>query len=224
MFPKWFYFPYISSSLLLSTNFKFVVMETLGYDSSVENFRIKKTDTIVLKGRPTNIFSYFIHDYYPIKHFGHEVDEEIENVRKIVFAFKDGKNSSLIANMIYSAIQKSEISLNNAFFIPIPASTPEKTAARYNTFSEKLCRNLGIPNGIYSITATAHECTKGTSGGNKIEHFTFDTAKYEGKNVLLFDDVRTSGTTFKQTATKLLATGANSVTGIFLAKTVSYLK
>ena len=198
-------------------------MTELNYDSSVQEFRIKKSDVLILKSKFVKTTCYYIHDYYPIKHFGHDVDQDIEVVRRLVFNFKDGKNSIHIADLITNAIQSSDISIHNAYFIPIPASTPEKTASRYDTFTERLCRNLGISNGIYSITADAHECTKGTYGGNKIEHFTFNDTQYQEKNVLLFDDVRTSGTTYKQTAQQLLSTGANSVTGIFLAKTVSHL-
>ena len=74
-------------------------MRTLGYDTSIEEFRLKKF-TIVINNRLRTTTTYFIHDYYPIKHFGHDVDNDIEVVRRIVFEFKDGKNSINIANLI----------------------------------------------------------------------------------------------------------------------------
>jgi predicted amidophosphoribosyltransferase len=42
-----------------------------------------------------------------------------------------------------------------------------------------------------------------------------------GKKVILIDDVITRGRTFTQTASKILANGASSVTGMFVAKTVN---
>lgn len=52
-----------------------------------------------------------------------------------------------------------------------------------------------------------------------IPYLILNSEQYKGKNVLLFDDVITSGGSFKQVAAKLLETGAKSVIGIFLAKT-----
>jgi predicted amidophosphoribosyltransferase len=41
-----------------------------------------------------------------------------------------------------------------------------------------------------------------------------------GMNIILIDDVITRGQTFNDTGRKLMAAGAASVTGLFLAKTV----
>lgn len=54
---------------------------------------------------------------------------------------------------------------------------------------------------------------------NITPYLTINSEQYKGKNVLLFDDVITSGSSFKQVSAKLLETGAKSVTGIFLSKT-----
>jgi predicted amidophosphoribosyltransferase len=44
---------------------------------------------------------------------------------------------------------------------------------------------------------------------------------FRGKKVILVDDVITRGRTFVQTADKLIANGASSVEGMFVAKTVN---
>jgi predicted amidophosphoribosyltransferase len=46
------------------------------------------------------------------------------------------------------------------------------------------------------------------------------SSSVRGKNIILIDDVITRGQTFYDTARKLMAAGAASVTGLFLAKTV----
>jgi ATP-dependent DNA helicase RecQ len=167
--------------------------------------------------------SYYIHDYYPKNHFGDDVDENIQRIRKLVYKFKDGINSSFVAELISDAIRNLDEDFEDACFIIIPASTQEKTDIRYRSFCTSVCSNIGLINAYNAIVTAPHEATKGTVGGDKTKHFSFDSNLYRDKHVILFDDVRTSGTTFKQVLAKIINSGASNVTGLFLAKTVSYL-
>ncbi len=198
-------------------------MKELGYSPITREFRGKKSDLIMVSGRQIMFNSYYIHDYYPIKHFNHDVDQDIESVRKLIYSFKDGYASSKVAELIADAIRTSSIGLTNACLVVIPAHDTQRTISRYFQFCNLVCNSLNIRNRFNAITTVDHETTKGRRDGNKIEYFTFNDSEYRWKNVLLFDDVRTSGTTYKQTLQKIMETGANNVTGIFLAKTVSYL-
>lgn len=47
-----------------------------------------------------------------------------------------------------------------------------------------------------------------------------DTDKFRTKNIILFDDIITTGLTFRTIKQMLLKKGANSVTGLFLGKTM----
>ena len=82
-----------------------------------------------------------------------------------------------------------------------------------------MAKALKIENGFNYLSAIEHEETKGSANKNIVPYLILNSEQYSGKNVRLFDDVITSGTSFQQIAAKLLKTGAKSVTGIFLAKT-----
>jgi hypoxanthine phosphoribosyltransferase len=61
--------------------------------------------------------------------------------------------------------------------------------------------------------------TSSSFGVNKTKNLTYDASVFNGKHVLLFDDVKTSGGSFIQNANKIKALGASNVTGVFLGET-----
>ncbi|KAA4197763.1 hypothetical protein F3D27_27120, partial [Bacteroides ovatus] len=61
---------------------------------------------------------------------------------------------------------------------------------------------------------------KGQHYKNKTDNLHFDEAAIRGRHILLFDDLLTTGAGLSQVSRKLLACGALSVTGLFLAKTL----
>lgn len=173
---------------------------------------------IVHNNRLVNLDYYYLYKYYPLNRYPNlPINEDQE--RKTVWGFKDGELTSLIEIHLESAIRKTDIPLVNSCAMIIPASTMEKTKKRFEAFCENISYELVIDNGYEGITTLDHPPTKGHAGGNKIAHFQFFPNYFSGKDVLLFDDVITSGTSFRQTAQSLLKLGAVSVTGIFLAKT-----
>lgn len=200
----------------------------LNYDPEIRQFRHSGVDRILRKRTLIGYNFHYIHDYYSERRYGNLVDDDILRVRRLVFNFKDGRNANAIANLITDALESlnfellQEVAFPNACLVVIPASTPEKTEIRYRTFCDTLARNLGIENGYAAITTVPHKSTKGTAGGDKIKYFTFHNELYDKKQVVLFDDVRTSGTTFTQVLSALLDTGATNVMGIFLAKTFGW--
>jgi len=191
-------------------------MTSLSYNK--DDFELRITKDFYINGMKRQ--AYAIHDYYGTNKFP-DVDENIRFIRKQIWDFKDGRNSEFVALKLAQAIKIKNLPLNNACFINIPASTQLKTMVRFKSFSETLCKTLGIQNGYSAITTKDHDATKGQAGGNKIEHFIFNDSFFRGKKVYLFDDVCTSGTSFRQTAGALLDNGALEVTGLFLGQTVS---
>ena len=117
------------------------------------------------------------------------------------------------------SLKKESINIENTCLMIIPASKPEKTNKRFEYFCSMVAKALNIENGFNYLSAIEHEETKGSSDKNIRPFLILNSEQYKGKNVLLFDDVITSGSSFKQVAAKLLETGAKSVTGLFLAKT-----
>lgn len=194
-------------------------MKELGYDPNIRRFRFKLTDEIVIAERPKEFFSYYIHDYYSKRKFKMDVDADVQTVRRLIYDFKDGRNSNAIASLIKDAVQAINFSLDNTCLVTIPASTQQKTEVRYRIFSDVLCGSLGILNSINGITTEPHDENKGKYGGDKTKYFTFSNKYYLNKRVILLDDVRTTGASYVQVLKKLMNTGAIDITGIFLGKT-----
>ena len=103
----------------------------------------------------------------------------------------------------------------------IPASTNETHELRFRNFSVEFTGLLRIANGYDAITVTRdREEYKGQHYKNKTDNLHFDEAAIRGRHILLFDDLLTTGAGLSQVSRKLLACGALSVTGLFLAKTL----
>ncbi len=199
-------------------------MHKLKYNKNISEFRIQFNEYVAVSSQTFYIKKcqcYAIHDYYPISGIGYDVDCGIADVRRFIFHFKDGQRVDVeyAANIIVKSIKKREINLENTCLMIIPASKPEKTNKRFQCFCSLVAKALGIENGFNYLSAVEHKETKGCSNKCIIPYVVLHPESYNGKNILLFDDVITSGTSFKQIAAKLLETGARSVTGIFLAKT-----
>lgn len=205
----------------------------LDYDYNTRQFRSQCVDKILLSGvgghwrKEATLPYYYIHDYYPKNKYGTEMDEIVDDtiieVRELIYNFKDGRNSSEIASLIYDALVREKRNDLNSCLCIIPASKPEKTQIRFKEFCDILSSKLNVMNGYDAITAKLYKAIKGFSGKDeervsKIDYFIFKEKIFQGKDILLFDDIRTSGSSFKQTAKRLLELGAKSVTGIFLAK------
>ena len=61
---------------------------------------------------------------------------------------------------------------------------------------------------------------KGISHKEVVSNLRIKKRDVQGMNVILFDDVLTSGQSFRQLRRKMMELGAKSVIGIFLGKTV----
>ena len=80
------------------------------------------------------------------------------------------------------------------------------------------------------VTATLSAITKPQDGeaghiagktSDPASEFSFSSEYFRGKNVILVDDVVNRGRTLSSTGDRLVNKGANSVTGLVVAKTVN---
>ena len=103
----------------------------------------------------------------------------------------------------------------------IPASTRQRHEQRFKDFCITTSRLLRITNG-YDAISVIHdrEEYKGRQDKDKTANLHFDETAIRDRHILLFDDLLTTGTGLSQVSRRLLACGALSVTGIFLAKTL----
>ena len=169
--------------------------------------------------------------YYPTT-CDFEANEEEWSNRWIVWDFKNtpGKTSAsdhqaaldkvipMIKDKLLSTF--NEKSLKYLTLVCIPASSKEKTQARYEEFSNRICGELGLINAYPHISVIA-EKEERRSGGTTIDtnKLSFDEEFFKGKYVLLFDDVITRGDSMRIFKRKMESLGAIVVGGLALGKT-----
>lgn len=112
------------------------------------------------------------------------------------------------------------VSLNQLTLVCIPASTQDKTQARYKDFAMQICDETGMINAFRYLEVTEYAKSKHVGGdGLAITNVEFDKDFFNGKNVLLFDDIITSGETMLQFRKMMESLGANVICGLALGKT-----
>lgn len=119
-----------------------------------------------------------------------ELTTEIDHQAALQQAIKD------VSNLILSSFGKNPSDLT---FVCVPASTPESTERRFKTFSEEVCKACHIENAY---------------GHWEEESF------FQGKDLIIFDDITASGKSIINFADKMTAQGANVIAAITLGKKV----
>lgn len=178
-------------------------------------------DTFNSKGLPC----YFLHNYYPLKY--NDISEKNKENRKIIYDFKDGllneRTNNIhkeIAAVLLNSFSKG--SLRETIFVCLPASTQTKYKRRYARFSEEVCKSCGMMNFFQHVSyhwdRKAKHIEKITEG-SELSHIHFPKEIVENKNIIIFDDIFTTGKTLRAMESKLILNGANVVSAIFLGKT-----
>lgn len=162
-------------------------------------------------------------DYYPVNRFPHgTIPSADENARKNIWKFKDGAYSigaNIAADFIDGNFTREEMA--NIALCVIPASSRAKNEVRYRSMCEQVAERLPIINGFSYISITADREDTRTSGkSSDTTAFLAFSSDIQGKDIVLFDDVTTRGTSFAQAAVELKRRGAKSVYGLFIGKTV----
>ena len=167
------------------------------------------------------MFSFY--DYLPTKY---DASKNEWKVRKLIWDFKDGKRSAKVAQLVAKQIRKQFGSTCDSLtFVCIPASTPEANALRYEEFAEEVCRLTGAQNAYAHIRVEGerlaiHEtkCGKSITSAHFID---MDKEFFNGKRVLIFDDVITRGFSYARFACELEYFGAEVLGGYFLGRTLN---
>jgi hypothetical protein len=176
--------------------------------------------TFKLDGHPC----YALYDYIPK---GRDVQESVEArmAKNLVFKFKEGKMPTLTARLLSLAAAEVEGLIpkpQNTILVPIPASTKEGNDKRFRKFCRELATSLGVTDGFelieLDIERKPNAVRKGMPLSNAIKMP--DTGRFIGKDVIIVDDVVTSGEQFRQMATYVKSADARVVKGLFVAKTL----
>ena len=200
----------------------------------------KRQEQILLDSIPAKVQNWeslwgdlhikYLIDYYPTTADFEADDEEWEN-RWLVWNFKndpDKTSEKDHQNALNRVIPDFVDVLTDTFgketlryltLVCIPASTQEKNEARYKVFSEELCQRTGIENG-YGFTQVLRDRTAQHEGGNRNNvNYSFDDSFFNGKRVILFDDIITKGDSMHAAKSKLEAIGAIVICGLAIGKT-----
>lgn len=162
-----------------------------------------------------------LHPYLPTRYQATATEQAIRN---LVYGFKDGVNTVQVADNMALTILRSfpAQELAETVLVIVPASTKAKNEARFKRFCELVCAKTGLVNGYNAIKPiNDREAFKGQTGVNKTTNLSYDRALIAQKKILLFDDVMTTGASFKQNVQLLKQHGASQVTGLFIARTVN---
>ena len=162
----------------------------------------------------------YLKEYHPVRY---QANAQQLADRQTCYNFKDGYLNDEVKSGFLNKIQEITNGEKTGWAICfIPASTKSKTQIRYKKLAEAI-QASGYKVAIDAIyNEHDHEAGHLTGKtGNPIEGFGFNTSGIAGKKIIVIDDIITRGKTFQMVAEKLMAMGATTVTGLFLAKTIN---
>ena len=172
----------------------------------------------------TNLISYPIvslFDYLPVRYSA--TTEQTRN-RFEVYHFKEGKCSERVCNELETKIKMITGSNKCNWIITfIPGSTTVRTMCKYQSLAAKFISDLDIEVSLTAIYNLKDRETTLKTGkiADPTSTFGFQVNEFKGKNVILIDDVITTGRSFKSCADKLMDKGADRVFGLFVANTIN---
>lgn len=177
---------------------------------------------------PFGLPYFYSYNYYPTT-ANIECNPSEWEIRRLIWDFKYNPSKTSEKNhfeallLVHSTISKI---LENTFFnlisnltlVCIPASTRIINNLRYEKFSNDLCKSLGMINAFPYITIKTEKTPKHLGGAGKIE-LEFDSEFFKDKNIILFDDVITTGNSMRFFKYKMENLGANVIAGLSIGKT-----
>ena len=160
-------------------------------------------------------------EYIPKKYVGLS-NKQLQD-RSAVYAFKEGNCPDYAKIKLVEKIRNIIGDNPSAWVVCfIPASTQSRHIRRYQSLSNYLTNRLSCPVYTDGIEVSFDRESGYLTGKTETptDNMKFNPSRFSGKKVILIDDVRTRGVTFNQTADKMIAYGAASVYGVFLAQTI----
>ena len=141
--------------------------------------------------------------------------------RKAVLYFKKGKLSQNHMENIINKVRAITKDDDTRWVITfVPASTDEKTLLRFSTLAQELQRQQPCPVLLESIHNHEDYVPIHIGGSKKFKVHRIVFEDFKDKNVVLIDDVITSGRSFREMGNQLMRTGAISVYGVIFAMTI----
>lgn len=166
---------------------------------------------------------YALYDYVP-RRFWYRASFEQQDVCRMILGFKDGRNvyTRWAAGQFASALAMTDLS--DVVIVCVPASTRYSHVRRWKRFSQLLCKQTGAVDGFDRIQVSGSRKRAHVTGdyelATNIKHYVhIDAAFFNGKRVLVIDDIYTTGQSSKAFIGAVEAAGATVIGAVFLAKT-----
>lgn len=166
---------------------------------------------------------YALYDYIP-RRFQRRASYEQQDMCRKILAFKDGRNvySRWAARQFAQVL--SAIDLNDVYVVCIPASTHYSHLRRWKRFSQDFCQLTGANNAFDHVNVSGSRKRAHITGEyelcTNIKHYVhIDNDFFNGKKVLVIDDIYTTGQSSRAFIGAMRAAGADVVLAMFLAKT-----
>ncbi len=186
------------------------------YEDTMSRLRSSVSNWETVRGVP----HYFFYYYYPTRFTS--VSADSQEARRLVYNFKDGIAHSRVKDLVVNKL-RSTFSSNDTSkmcFACIPASTRSVNQSRYEDFSREVSQALGMADAFNYITITK-EKTPSHLGGTDSAEYSYDRSFFNGKMVVLFDDIVTRGDSVASMKHELEALGAVVICAISIGRTYS---
>lgn len=213
------YFPNVPSYSIDASQARSIIQKKSAireYEDTISHLRGSVSGWDTVRGVP----HYFFYYYYPTRFT--DISADSRDARRLVYNFKDGvahnKVKDLVVEKIRSTFRSSDIS--KLCFACIPASTRSVNQARYEAFSNEVCQALGMADAYDYITITK-EKTPAHLGGDDSAEYSYNKSFFNGKFVVLFDDIVTRGGSVASMKNELEAIGAVVICAISIGRTFS---
>ncbi len=176
----------------------------------------------------------FHHDYlyeYLKTTAPREADEYEWDIRHLIWAFKNDPNKQdrqySYRAALNEIVPKYERKLRDTFgsllsdmtLVCLPASSSEKNSRRWKEFSRKVCSDLDMWN-AFDYIHVEQEAVPRHLGGDGQAVLSFNQSFFNGKYVILCDDIKTTGSSIQRMKYKLESMGATVICSLTIGITV----
>lgn len=165
-------------------------------------------------------------NYYEYNSKRFDRSAKAEQVRNFIFAFKDGKKwaTDYAADMVAKSFSQTYGDKAGDFvLVCAPAANSKKYTKRFSRFASKVSQGAKVQNGNDHLFIYGERTAKHLNADHVSESFDYkvalDREYFNGKKVIIFDDVITSGATANEFASQLAECGAQVMGAMFLART-----
>ncbi|MGL5853923.1 MAG: hypothetical protein ACRCYA_01685 [Cetobacterium sp.] len=182
---------------------------------------IRERESLICKETNKKYSIKIFRTYYPKRYKINFLDKKL---RKEIYNFKNGISFEkfLIEVRDWFIEEYGDYQLNRTIFLPIPASNKKINERRYREFCESLCKDLKIENGYKYISMKENNTPNHLKNGTKDKKYEFilEKDKLRKRQIIVFDDILTSGKTFFSLASTLESLDCKIKLVLFLARTI----